>query len=570
MPVTRDGLRLGPGAREHFCPSSPAYREAATRMATTLAQRFGDHPALALWHVNNEYAAHVGQCWCPTSEAAFRDWLRVRYDDDLDALNASWGTTVWGQRYGSWEQVAAPRTVPMPAANPAHLLDYCRFSSDAHLECFVAERDALKALSPDVPVTTNFSTTNCRALDYWKWADAVDVVSNDHYLVAEDPANHVDLALAADLSRGLAGGRPWLLMEHATGAVSWQPRNLAKSPGEMRRNSLAHLARGADGVLFFQWRASRSGAERFHSAMVPQAGTDSRLWRDVVALGADVGRLDPLLGTRVEADVALVWDWESAWALDVEARPSVDLDARERLRAFHAALWTGGHTVDVVRPGADLSAYRVAVVPSLFLLDESAATSLAGFVRDGGRLVVSFFSGIVDRTDTIPPGPFPGMLRDLLGLTVEELHPLRQGACVPVGGHRADLWSETVRPDGAETVVRFGDGPDAGLPAITRHRVGSGDAWYLATRLEPAGLEDLLATVCAEAGCTPPARPVRDLEVVRRRDASASYLVALNHGPTDATVDACGTDLLTGVRHDRAVPVPAGGVVVIAEDTPHR
>ncbi len=566
LPVTRDGRRLGAGAREHFCPSSPHYRAAAVGIATAMGQRFGDHPAVALWHVNNEYGAHVGPCYCPTSEVAFRDWLRARYRD-LDALNDAWGTTFWGQRYGDWDQVPAPREAPMPV-NPAHQLDFMRFSSEAYLECYLLERDELRSLSPGVPVTTNFMTTNCKHLDYWRWADEVDVLANDHYLTAEDPDNHVELALSADITRGLARGRPWLLMEHSTGAVNWQPRNLAKEPGQMRRNSLAHLARGADGVLFFQWRTSRFGAEKFHSAMVPQAGTDSRLWRDVVALGADLAALTPVLGSTVQTDVALVWDWEAWWALELEFRPSTDLAYLERVRAFHGALWDRGHTVDVVRPGADLFGHRVVVVPSLYLMDEAASAALTDFVRSGGHLVVSFFSGIVDRTETVPPGPYPGLLRDLLGITVEELHPLPRDASLHVGPYRADLWSETVHPSGAETLALFADGPDAGLPALTRHRLGRGSAWYAATRLERAGLSDLLGQVCDEAGCRPVVAAPRDVEVVRRRGESGSFLVALNHGDRDVTLAAAGTDLLTGTRHRRETTVPGGGAVVLAENSP--
>jgi beta-galactosidase len=227
-------------------------------------------------------------CHCVTSADAFRTWLADRYGD-LSALNDAWGTTFWGQRYGDWAEIEPPPTDAL--TNPAQRLDFLRFSADEHLACYRVERDVLRRLSPEVPVTTNFMIAAHKTIDYWRWADEVDVVSNDHYLRAESPNNHVELAMAADLTRAVAGGRPWLLMEHSPGAVSWQPRNIAKRPGELRRNALTHFARGADGVLFFQWRASRSGAEKYHSAMLPHGGTDTRLWRDVVALG---GRAEPV------------------------------------------------------------------------------------------------------------------------------------------------------------------------------------------------------------------------------------------------------------------------------------
>lgn len=229
LPVTVDGRRLGIGARESFCPSSPHHRHAAVAIAGALAERYGRHPGLALWHVNNEYSAHTGPCYCPTSESAFRRWLEERYGS-LDRLNEAWGTSFWGQHYDAWAEVTAPVTAPMPV-NPAQQLDFLRFSSGEYLECFRLERDVIRAASPDVPITTNFMTTACKHTDLWAWADEVDVVTNDHYLMAEDPTGHIGLAMSGDLTRGLAGGSPWLLLEHSTSAVNWQPRNLAKTAG---------------------------------------------------------------------------------------------------------------------------------------------------------------------------------------------------------------------------------------------------------------------------------------------------------------------------------------------------
>jgi beta-galactosidase len=555
LPMTVEGVRLGIGARESFCPSSVDYRRAAVRIASALADRYADHPALALWHVHNEYGAHVGPCYCTASTQAFRGWLRERYGT-LDALNDAWGTSFWGQSYGDWEEITAPRRAPMPV-NPAQQLDFRRFSSAEYLECYRLERDVLRELSPDTPVTTNFMATACPHIDYWRWADEVDVVTNDHYLIAEDPENHVHLAMTADLCRGLARGRSWLLLEHSTGAVNWQPRNLAKAPGEMRRNSLAHVARGSDGAMFFQWRASRSGAEKFHSAMLPHAGTDSRIWREVVELGRDVGALSEVQGTCVRAEVAIVWDWEAWWGLELEFLPTVDLDYQERIRAYYEALWHAKVTVDFVSRDADLSGYRLVVAPSLYIVPDAVARNLTAYVERGGRLVVSFFSGLVDETDTIPPGPHPGALRDLLGIAIEEFHPLAAGDRVGVeGGLRADVWSERVVLRGAHAERRFADGPDAGEPAVTRHDVGAGSAWYVATRLDRDGLADVLEP--ALAGVERLDVPA-EVEAVRRE----GYLFLINHSDTEALVAGGGHDLLEGSDHENAVRIPAGGVRVL-------
>lgn len=562
-PRTREGHVLGPGARNGFCPSSPAYREAAARITTQLAQRYGSHPAVVLWHVHNEYGGHLPACYCDLSEAAFRDWLRRRYGD-LDALNRAWGTAFWGQRYGEWEEIEPPRLAPT-AINPTQQLDFARFSSDAYLECFRAERDIVHALAPGIPVTTNFMTGNCKNIDYWQWASEVDVVANNHYLRAEQPDNHIDLAMSADLARSLAGGDPWLLLEHSTSAVNWQPRNIAKRPGELRRNSLAHLARGADALMFFQWRAARAGAEKFHSAMLPHNGTASRVWREVTAFGEELTALAPVRGSRVIADAAVLWDWQSWWAMELEWRPSVDLSYRDTVAEWYERLWRSHLTVDFVRPEAPLDGYPLVVVPGLYLMSMPAAERLAGYVRAGGTLVVSYFSGIVDAHDHIHPGGHPGALRELLGLTVDEFLPLRAGETVTLdGGLTGDVWAEHLLPHGAGVVRSYVDGPAAGLPAVTRHRVGAGTAWYVSTRLRGPDLDAVLR----QAYPAVPRGLPEGVEVVRRSGAEGTYLVCINHTDADAVVPARGTDQLTGAECAGELIVPAGGVRVLRESGP--
>ncbi|MGW5161292.1 beta-galactosidase [Nonomuraea wenchangensis] len=550
LPVDADGRRLHHGSRQGFCPSSPIYRDRALRIAERVATRYAGHPALALWHVHNEYGCHNARCYCDTSADAFRVWLRARHGS-LDELNDAWGTAFWSQRYGDWAQILPPRATPS-FTNPGQQLDFRRFSSDALVELYTAERDLLRSVTPDVPVTTNLMAGAHWDMDCWAFAAELDVVATDHYLIGARAEPHIDLAFAADYARSLNGGRPWLLMEHSTSAVNWQPRNLAKAPGELRRNSLQHLARGADAIMFFQWRASRAGAEKWHSAMLPHAGPDTKIFREVKALGAELAGLDGVPGSRVTAEVAILLDHASVWAQDHPAQPTSELDPVEEAKRWHAALWRAGITCDLAHPEGDLSGYRLVLVPMLYLVSDAGAAGLADFTRAGGVTLVGPYSGIVDEHDRVRLGGYPGAWRELLGVSVEEFFPLEGPIALESGG-TGTVWSELAHVTGAKVLDAYATGE----PAWTRHEQGGGAAHYLTTRLDDAALARVLAAVCAEAGVRPAATAPPGVEVVRRaHEDGRAFLFAINHTGADAEVTTPA-----GAR----VAVPAGDVLILPE-----
>jgi beta-galactosidase len=575
MPVRPDGTRLWHGSRDTYCAAAPAYRCAARRIAGELGSRYAEHPALALWHVHNEYGT---MCWCDHAAAAFRAWLRCRYEG-LAALNEAWGTAFWSQRYSSWDQVLPPRaTQYLP--NPGQELDFRRFWSDELLAAYIEQRDLLRSRAPGVPVTTNFMGPDHLVVDPWAWGREVDAVAVDHYLpTAERSAGQADIAFVSDWARGAGRGRPWLLMEQAPSTVVDDGMLVHRAPGRMLADSLGYVARGADSVLFFQWRASRAGAEMYHQALVPHAGPDTRIFREAVALGEALERIGEVAGSTVTSDVAVLVDAESQWALGVRGLPSPHVRHLDVARAAHAALWRSGIGCDIVAPSAELSRYRLVVVPAVYLLSDSAAASLAAYAAGGGQLVVTFCSGLADQWHRIRAGGYPGALRDVLGIRVEEFHPLRPGVTAALtvadtmSGHLWDareltgqLWTERLRTEGADVLAVYSEGPLTGLPAITRRAFGAGTAWYLSTQLSADGLTALLRGIATEAGILPASPAPPGVSVTRRRDRHGrSWLCALNHGTATATLPAAGLDLIAGREIAGAIDLPPGGVAVIRE-----
>ncbi len=567
LPVDASGLTYTHGSRETWCVSSPVIREHSTRIARVIAERYGSHPAVRMWHISNELACHNGRCYCDVSAAAFREWLKHRYVS-IESLNEAWGTAFWGQQYASFGQILPPRRTTT-TSNPGQRLDFERFSSDefvAHLE---AEAAVLRQVTPGLPVTTNYMVMgDFNQVDYSATTPLLDIVSNDHYLWAEDPLGWAELAFSADRARGLAGGCPWILMEHSTSAVNWQPRNLAKDPGQMLRNSLQHVARGADGVLFFQWRQSRAGAEQYHSGMVPHAGADSQQFRDVVHLGSTLGRLAEVQGSVVEkASVAILWDTQAWWATEHEAHPTVDLKYLDVAKRLHGELVAAGVAVDVLPVLSDLEGYDVVLVPTLYLAPPSLADRLSAVVARGGQVLVSYFSGIVDEYDRAILGGYPGAFRDLLGVRVEEFAPLRENGSVELSdGTKGEVWTERMIAGPAEVLATYVDGPSAGGPALTRLSYdGGGAAWYLSTRLDSPSLAVLVSRLLDAAHVQPVVERSGGLEVVRRTSESGSWLFAINHTESDLHLFCDGLDLVSGTQHHLGAPVSAGAVAVIRE-----
>jgi beta-galactosidase len=548
LPVTAEGVRLWHGSRDTYCVHAPAYRSASEGIARALARRYAEHPALAMWHVHNEYGT---DCHCALADAAFRAWLAQRYGS-LDALNEAWTTTFWSQGYTDWSQITTPRaTRYLP--NPTQALDFRRFLSSALKDHYRAQRGILRAANPAIPVTTNFAFGGWVPVDVWDWAADLDVVAIDCYPAGAGVDGAREVAFAADLARSIAreGGvrRPWLVMEQAADLVYTPGRMAARPAGELVRHSLSHVARGASGVLHFQWRSAPGGAELWHAAMLPHAGPDTAVHREIRELGAVLERLSEVDG-EVAADVALVWDPQCWWALQSPGLPATDLDYLAEVRRVHTALTELGVAVDLVPPGADLDGYRLVLAPGLYAVSDADAANLSAFP---GALVVFPFSGVVDERLRIRLGGYPGAFRDRLGIRVERFEPLPPEERVVLStGAVAGGWRETVQPHGAQVVATY---PDGGA-AITRHA----DAWYVSTRLAPGDLTDLLAEALDATGVRRPERmPAPGVEVAHR----GGWNFLLNHGTEPVALPAHGREPVIGTVVDDAVELPPGGYAVL-------
>ena len=564
LPCDKFGHPVNAGSRQSWSPTSPVFKEYALTLCRKLAERYGANPYVTAWHMGNEYGWNNRNDYSDNALNAFRLWCERKYGT-IGALNQAWGTTFWGQEMNSFDEVLIPRFMGADSmVNPGQKLDFERFGNDMLLDFYKAERDAIAEICPDKPFTTNFmvSTDQC-CMDYADWANEVNFVSNDHYF-HEGGEMHLDeLACSDALMDSFALGKPWYVMEHSTSAVQWKPLNMRKRKGETVRDSLAHVAMGADAINFFQWRASAFGAESFHSAMVPHAGEDTKLFRQVCELGetlqtlADAG----VQGSELErSDTAILFSAESEWATRSQTLPSMKLNHWHDVRDWYRAFLNVGSRADIMPLKYDWSDYKTVVLPTVLMLSAVDTRRLADFAAAGGRVVVGYATGLIDENFHTWLGGYPGagngLLRDMLGIRGEEFNILGSGVegepeairlgaggevapedAAALNGATTRLWQNDVTVTGDRTqVLAMYAGEEAdeweldGMAAVTRNPYGAGEAYFVGCDLDVADLTKLIRTYLAAPAQSQQSQANTDVLHTVRKSADAAFDFYLPRG----------------------------------------
>jgi beta-galactosidase len=507
--VGRDRVPALHGGRHNHCMTSPVYREKTLKINSLLADRYSQHPAVLGWHLSNEYG---GECHCDLCQEKFRQWVKARYTT-LEALNHAWWSDFWSHTYTDWSQIQSPAPQGEVSIHGLNL-DWRRFNTAQVTEFCRHEIVPLKAANPALPVTTNFMEY-FYDYDYWQLAEPLDFISWDSYPMwhrdKDDSTLACYTAMYHDMMRTLKGGKPFVLMESSPSVTNWQPTSKLKKPGMHILSSLQAVAHGADSVQYFQWRKSRGSVEKFHGAIIDHVGhLDTRVGREVTALGEILSRLPAVMGCRTEARVAIIFDQQNRWALDDAQGPrNVGMEYEKTVNEHYRAFWEQGIAVDVIDADGDLSRYQLVIAPMLYMVRDGFASRAEAFVENGGHLVTTYWTGIVNETDLCYTGGFPGPLRNLLGIWAEEIDCLADGESNLVqglAGNEAGLQGpyqvrhlcELIHTESAISLATYRDDFYAGRPAVTVNTFGKGKAWHVASRNDLAFQRDFFAHIINE------------------------------------------------------------------------
>lgn len=534
------------GSRHNHCYSSPVYRQKVKQINMELAKRFGSHPAVILWHISNEYG---GECHCPLCQEQFRLWLKKRYGT-IENLNASWYTTFWSHTYQTFDQIESPSSIGELELHGLNL-DWKRFVTDRTVDFMRSEIAALREAGSEKPVTTNFMY-DYAGLNYRKFKNDLDIISWDNYPTwhkGPEPKTALDSGFQHDMMRSIQG-KPFLLMESSPSSTNWQPVSKLRKPGMLALASLQAVAHGSDSVLYFQLRQSRGSWEKFHGAVIDHyGGEDSRVFQEVCQLGQVLKQIQEVAGSSLRKEAAILYDTENRWAMENARGPrNKELPYRELVQEFYGAVRSFGIHTDIIDMEDSLEGYRLVIAPMLYLFRSGIQQKLADFVKRGGTLIMTFWSGVVDEHDLCYLGPTPGGLTDVLGLRFQEIDGLYDGEknqMVPtlsrvsenalpnltIQSHTYGCHSlcELIQTNTAQTLMAYGDDFYAGHPALTRNSYGLGTAYYLCTAPDSNFYTDFMADLIPALF---PDRPVpsipHGLEVTLREKDGVQYLFLQN------------------------------------------
>lgn len=571
--VEKDGRRNHHSGRHNHCMGSLEYRALVEKMDTKLAQEFGSHPGLILWHISNELG---GECYCDSCKKRFQEYLREKYHNNIEELNKQWWTSFWSRRFDSFEQIEPPYD------NGEHSilglnLDWKRFNSWNMKDYLAFERRILKKYTPQVPATANFMKL-FEQLDYVDLAKEIDIISWDGYPSwnndYETPADTAaELSFDHAVMRSLKKDKPFMLMESTPSLVNWHSVNKLKRPGILRASSIQTIGCGSDTVQYFQWRKGRGAAEQFHGAVVDHLGRDdTRVFKEVSEVGELLKKLAPVTGSRVASKAAVLFDWSNRWAIkDMQGMAHDTKKYEKEVRKFYNIHLKKGINADIVFPLEDLSSYSLVVLPMYYAVSKEAGAWLKEYVKNGGTVVATYLTAYVNENTLAYLGGFPGAgLGEVFGLYAEELdtlYPTDSNAVLMKDGNKAIVkdYCELIKLTGAEVLGTYESDFYAGMPAVTVHSYGNGKAYYIGTRMEEEDLIKFFTPIWSECGIKEKELPEGVEYLTRTAEDGSTFDFYVNYNAVPATVQLSkdGTNLLNGEAVSGKVEIlPFNAVVV--------
>lgn len=577
--VDADELQRDHGTRRHYCPNSTTYRAYSRRIVRAMAERYGTHPHVIGWQIDNEFGGgKTARCYCPNCVAAFSAWLDARYKS-IETLNEAWGAVFWSQSYAGFDEIRPPHA-GVNYKNPSQVLDFYRFSAESYVTYQQEQIDILRDLAPNHFITHNFmglyrdldQHALAKALDFATWdayptgfperwrnflyAPDADFSRNDP-VYAYDVGEPVMINMAHALTRGLKQ-QPFWIMEQQCGHINWAGLNPQARRGTVRLWTWQSVAAGADVIVFFRWRSTLFAHEQYHSGLLRHDGSTDVGYADLLAMQAERRLLDVVTSEPHSAEIALLFDWDDLWALELQPHRT-GFDLMRHLFVYYRALERMGVPVDLVSYRNDLSRYKMLIAPTLHVADALKIAAVTDAVEQGATLLLGVRSGFKTPSNLVTDQPLPGALSDLAGVMIvtwESLPPGVEWAVTsPIAGlsGAASYWMERIRPkNDTEILATYLDLPKPDNAALTCRSLGAGSVLYLGWYPTHEQATSLLQALMHEKGIRPIAELPEGVHVSRR----GQQLILLNFTDSNHTVKVGKDQIVIAPRDVRVISAP--------------
>ena len=535
------------GGRHIYCFNSEVFYKYSEKIIRELANHYKDEKNIVAWQIDNEFG-HEGsdECYCPKCHRAFQEFLRNKFNNSIDELNKTYGTTFWSQEYNSFEEIPVPKKT-ITTHNPALRLDWERFRSKSIVDYSNFQVELLKSIIPDCVVIHDFPGGGLdKHVDYSKVAQKLNVVAFNNYPVwggQKEPIPPHEIAFGLDYIRGLKRENFWIT-EAIMGAQGHDITGFLPRPNQAKMWSCQGMARGCSSLIYFRYRGATKGAEQFCYGILDADNKKRRKFYEVKDFFHNIIKYEDILEHPIKSKVAIVYDYDSLASFRIQ-KQSILLDCHQEMKKFYKPFYDSNIMVDIISEDKDFSEYKILILPVMIIWKKELTEKVKEFAKNGGIVVMTYRTAVKDIDNNLTLGEMlPVGYNDFVGAYVEETESLQEYNSLDLEGKgffngikgKGGIFRDMLVSKGAEVLFRYNDKFYDTFSAVTKNSYGKGKVYYIGCSPEEAILKLIVDDILNSAELQKTLSP-DNVEIVVRGNGDKQIKIYINHNDYEVKVE---------------------------------
>ena len=535
------------GGRHIYCFNSEVFYKYSEKIIRELANHYKDEKNIVAWQIDNEFG-HEGsdECYCPKCHRAFQEFLRNKFNNSIDELNKTYGTTFWSQEYNSFEEIPVPKKT-ITTHNPALRLDWERFRSKSIVDYSNFQVELLKSIIPDCVVIHDFPGGGLdKHVDYSKVAQKLNVVAFNNYPVwggQKEPIPPHEIAFGLDYIRGLKRENFWIT-EAIMGAQGHDITGFLPRPNQAKMWSCQGMARGCSSLIYFRYRGATKGAEQFCYGILDADNKKRRKFYEVKDFFHNIIKYEDILEQPIKSKVAIVYDYDSLASFRIQ-KQSILLDCHQEMKKFYKPFYDSNIMVDIISEDKDFSEYKILILPVMIIWKRELTEKVKEFAKNGGIVVMTYRTAVKDIDNNLTLGEMlPVGYNDFVGAYVEETESLQEYNSLDLEGKgffngikgKGGIFRDMLVSKGAEVLFRYNDKFYDTFSAVTKNSYGKGKVYYIGCSPEEATLKLIVEDILNSAELQKTLSP-DNVEIVVRENGDKQIKIYINHNDYEVKVE---------------------------------